>query len=180
MAKRAAIFVDGSNFFKYCEELHIYAYQLEWDTMIRDIVMAREIVYARYYDCPKRENEVPEQAKRQKQFFSLLRKISWMELVFGRLEPRGAGQNKHLVEKAVDVHIAVDMVLGAAQDKYDHAFLLSADGDFTPAVKAAQDFGKRVYVVTPGNSHQLGQAADVFVRLDSARLNSFLRRHGGP
>ena len=75
--KRAAIFVDGSNFFKYCEELHIYAYQLEWDRLIPDLIMDRQIVYARYYDCPKNEREVPDQAQRQKRFFSLLRGIPW-------------------------------------------------------------------------------------------------------
>lgn len=181
MAKRAAVFVDGSNFFKYCEELHIYAYQLEWDLLIPDIVMDREIVYAKYYDCPKNDQEVPDQAQRQKQFFSIMRAIPWMELCFGRLEPRynDAGQ-RHLVEKAVDVQIAVDMVLGAYRDEYDHAFLLSADGDFTPAVAAAQEMGKRVYIATPGKSFQLGQAANTFIRLDSHRLNNFLRRHGGP
>lgn len=181
MAKRAAIFVDGSNFFKYCEELHIYAYQLEWNRLIPDLVMDREIVCARYYDCPKNELEVPEQARRQKQFFSLLRAVPWMELRFGRLEPRyDAAGNRHLVEKAVDVKIAVDMVLGAVRDEYDHAYLLSADGDFSPAIEAAQGLGKRVYVATPGQSHQLGQAADVFIRIDSHQLNGWLRRHGGP
>lgn len=95
VTQRAAIFVDGSNFFKYCEELHIYAYQLEWDNLLEDLVQARRIEYANYYDCPKRIDPVNpqdpvvlEQERRQKQFFSILRKIRWLNLKFGRLEPR--------------------------------------------------------------------------------------------
>ena len=174
---RAGIYIDGSNFFKYCEQLHqIYAYQIEWDRFLEDLVMGRDITVANYYDCPKHENEVPEQARRQKKFFSHIHSIPWMDLRFGRLERRCG----HLVEKAVDVKIAVDMVLGAVADEYDHCFLLSADGDFTPAVQAVQSFGKRVLVATPGNSHQLGQVSDVFVHIDAQRLTKFLRTQGGP
>jgi uncharacterized LabA/DUF88 family protein len=38
------------------------------------------------------------------------------------------------VEKAVDVSLAVDLVTMAVRDDYDCAYVLSADGDFTPAV----------------------------------------------
>lgn len=38
------------------------------------------------------------------------------------------------VEKAVDVFLAVDLVTMAVRDEYDSAYVLSADGDYTPAV----------------------------------------------
>lgn len=181
MTKRAAIFVDGSNFFKLSEALGIYTYQLEWDRMISDLVKDRQIVYANYYDCPKNEAEVPEQARKQKQFFSHLRGIPWMKLKFGRLEPRFDERGyRHLVEKAVDVKIAVDIVLGAVRDEYDHGYLLSADGDFSPAIEAAQEQGKRIYVATPGSSYQLALVADVFIQLQRGQLAAWRRRHGGP
>jgi uncharacterized LabA/DUF88 family protein len=43
-----------------------------------------------------------------------------------------------MVEKAVDVKIAIDMVVMAERDEYDTAYLLSADGDLTPAVGAVR------------------------------------------
>ena len=70
------------------------------------------------------------------------------------------------VEKAVDVMIAVDMVLMAARNDYDAAYLLSADGDFTPAVEAVRGLGKKVYAVSPGYGAQLAAAANSFLRLD--------------
>jgi uncharacterized LabA/DUF88 family protein len=70
-----------------------------------------------------------------------------------------------MVEKAVDVMIAVDMVMMAARDEFDAAYLLSADGDFTPAVQAVRGLDKRVYVASPLPGAQLRTAANAFIRL---------------
>lgn len=69
-------------------------------------------------------------------------------------------------EKAVDVNIAVDMVGMAHRDEYDACYLLSCDGDYTPAVKHTQELGKKVYVAVPGYGAALAQVADSFIRLD--------------
>jgi len=71
-----------------------------------------------------------------------------------------------LVEKAVDVMLAVDLVVMAERDRYDTAYLLSADGDFTPAVTAARTAGKGVFAVSPAYGGQLAAAATGFIRLD--------------
>ena len=71
-----------------------------------------------------------------------------------------------MVEKAVDVMVAVDMVVAAERDELDAAYLLSADGDFTPAVEAVRAAGKKVYAVSPAHGAQLAASADSFIRLD--------------
>ena len=71
-----------------------------------------------------------------------------------------------MVEKAVDVMLSVDMVIQAERDQYDAAYLLSADGDFTPAVQAVKQLGKKVYVVSATHGAQLAASADTFIRLD--------------
>jgi hypothetical protein len=57
-----------------------------------------------------------------------------------------------MVEKAVDVALAVDMVKTAERNEYDVAYLLAADGDYTPAVEAAMGSGKKIFAaaVEPG------------------------------
>lgn len=72
-----------------------------------------------------------------------------------------------LVEKAVDVMLAVDMVVMAERNEFDSAYLLSADGDFTPAVEAVRSHGKKVYAVSPGQGAQLAKAANAFIRIDT-------------
>ena len=51
-------------------------------------------------------------------------------------------------EKQVDVRIAVDLVSMAQRNEYDVAYLLSADGDFVPAVEEARRLGKQVFAVS--------------------------------
>lgn len=69
------------------------------------------------------------------------------------------------VEKAVDVMIATDMVAMAYDDQYDNAYLISADGDFTPAVKKVRDTGRKVFVASPMHGAQLAKVANAFIRL---------------
>jgi len=73
-----------------------------------------------------------------------------------------------MVEKAVDVMIAVDMVVMAERDKYDTAYLLSADGDFTPVAKAVRAHGKKIFAVCPSRGAQLAAAVDAFIPIDAA------------
>lgn len=50
-----------------------------------------------------------------------------------------------VVEKAVDVALAVDLVRMADRNEYDVAYLLAADGDYTPAVEAVMATSKKVF-----------------------------------
>lgn len=70
-----------------------------------------------------------------------------------------------LVEKAVDVMVAVDLVVMAERNEYDTAYLLSADGDFTPAVRAVRGTGRKVYAASPATGAQLAQACNTYIRL---------------
>ena len=72
---------------------------------------------------------------------------------------------KALVEKAVDVMLAVDMVVMAERGEYDAAYLLSADGDFTPAVRAVRDRGLKAYAASPAAGAQLAGVVNSFIRL---------------
>ncbi len=70
-----------------------------------------------------------------------------------------------MVEKAVDVMLAVDLVTFAERNEFDSAYLLSADGDFTPAVTAAQRLGKKVYAASPSQGAQLAAAVTAYIPL---------------
>jgi len=71
-----------------------------------------------------------------------------------------------MVEKAVDGELAVDMVVMAERDEFDAAYLLSADGDFTPAAEAVMRHGKKVYAVSLSRGAQLAAAVTSFIRLE--------------
>ena len=77
-------------------------------------------------------------------------------------------ENTIVVEKAVDVMLAVDMVTMAERNEFDAAYLLSADGDFTPAVEHLRSLDKRVYAVSASSGAKLAAAVDSFIRLQQA------------
>jgi uncharacterized LabA/DUF88 family protein len=78
-----------------------------------------------------------------------------------------AGLSKVMVtvEKAVDVMLAVDMVAMAIRDEYDVAYLLAADGDYTPAADVVRGLNKRVIAAAPRAGAQLAAKVDTYMRL---------------
>lgn len=92
--------------------------------------------------------------------------ISVSDDIVAELRQIADDRNVQYVEKAVDVMIATDMVSMAHEDEYDVAYLLSADGDFTPAVKQARSVGKKVFVASAISGYEIARAADVFIHLD--------------
>jgi uncharacterized LabA/DUF88 family protein len=69
------------------------------------------------------------------------------------------------VEKAVDVRLAVDMVVMAERNEFDAAYLLSADGDFTPAATAVRALNKKVYAASPEPGAELAASVNSYIRL---------------
>jgi uncharacterized LabA/DUF88 family protein len=65
----------------------------------------------------------------------------------------------------VDVMIAVDMVTMAVRGEFDAAYLLSADGDFTPLVEAVRSLDKKVHGASPGPAAQLAAVVNAFIPL---------------
>lgn len=61
--------------------------------------------------------------------------------------------------------LAVDMVVMAERNEFDAAYLLSADGDFTPAVKAIRFHNKKVYAASVAPGAQLASVANSYIRL---------------
>ncbi len=69
-------------------------------------------------------------------------------------------------EKRVDVSIAADMLMMAYEEAYDIAYLLSADGDFVPAVEGVKSRGKKVFAASPAAGRELKNAVDTFIPLN--------------
>jgi uncharacterized LabA/DUF88 family protein len=44
---------------------------------------------------------------------------------------------------------------------------MSADGDFTPAVRAVRSLGKKVFAASPFNGAELASVVNAFIRLEA-------------
>jgi uncharacterized LabA/DUF88 family protein len=84
--------------------------------------------------------------------------------------------NKHrrsqmMVEKAVDVMLAVDLVVMAERDEFDTAYILSADGDYTHAVAAVRSHDKKVFAASTQYGTQLAGSVNSFIKIESSWLD---------
>jgi uncharacterized LabA/DUF88 family protein len=125
-----------------------------------------------YYTAPLNQKSNKEEYQKQQKFFGYLTKIDKLDLFFGRLEKR---PNGNPVEKGVDVKLAVDLLSGAYNDRYDVAVLVSNDADFVPAITEAQKLNKVVHVVSFPNSrsYHLRQICDRTIKIND--ISPFLR-----
>jgi len=123
-----------------------------------------------YYIAVVRREDDEQRYIDQQRFIERLNHLDYFQVKLGRLMPRGST----VVEKGVDVNIAVDMLKYAYLNAYDTAIIVTGDGDFTTAVEAVKDLGKHVenaYFET-GRSQELQRVCDRFIKLDERYLQN--------
>lgn len=153
MAQRVSIVIDGSNFYHRLREANV-ARPLGFDykKFARFLIQDRYSTWQRYYIGAIREragNSKSRELRRgQRQLTNHLRKDGW-EVVFGHMLRHDDGVYH---EKGVDVLMAVDLLVGAYEDQYDTAILVSSDTDLIPALEKIRAKGKHVEYV--GFSHK--------------------------
>jgi uncharacterized LabA/DUF88 family protein len=159
---KVEIFVDGSNFNLGLVHDGI-SQSVDLNVLATRLTRGYHFVKLRYYTSPLPDVRSPAY-RRQQKFFDELRRSRRIELVLGRHEPRWDrdGRRYH-VEKETDVNLAVDMVIGAYEDRFDVAMLVAGDTDYVRAIRAVQARGKRVvWCPLPGQRHtdQLAQLCE--------------------
>jgi len=162
--ERVAIFVDGSNFYHGRANTLPEGVRVDLERFASKLVGGRQLIRVYFYTAVVRREDGEERYQNQQRFLERLRHLRFFQVRLGRLMPR---QNT-VVEKGVDVNIAVDMLKYAFSNAYDTAILVSGDGDFATAVEAVKDLGKHVEdaYFESGRSQELQTARDAFVRLD--------------
>jgi len=152
--KRIAIYIDGSNFYFSLKKR--FTTQINVEKFCKKLASEDDLVKINYYLAPVDSERNPKLFAVQQRFISNLRKIKNLKIIFGRLEKRKQDGNVYFVEKATDVNLALDIVLDAQADEYEEAFIVSNDGDFSGAVKAATErFSKKIVYVAIGNSRMI-------------------------
>ena len=92
----------------------------------------------------------------------------------GYLRANGSGGYD---EKGTDVHIAVDLVSLAFTNAYDEAILFSADTDYEPAIRQAQNLGKNVVcgIVDQQKAGYMKELCDDYFIVKQEELNKLMR-----
>ncbi len=137
--KKVMVFIDGSNYYNSLKK-SFHLTKVDIKKFVDFLVEDNNLVNIYYYSAPLNQIKFPEKYKKQQKYFAKLQNVKRLKLTLGRLEPRDGT----MVEKGVDVNLAVDMVSCAYNNKFDVAILVSNDADFVPAVLEVQALAKKV------------------------------------
>ena len=140
MQKNTAIFIDGSNLVGSLQRRGWPAF-IDLDYLAEKLVEIDKLVYL-FYSFSSPHPDILEDIKiEQQRYHDILRTIPSISLGEGWRSP------PDYEEKAVDVKLAINLVMMARNNDYDVAYLITSDSDLVPAVDMVRDIGKEVVYV---------------------------------
>jgi uncharacterized LabA/DUF88 family protein len=148
VGKNVAVFVDVANIFYAAKAAGV---DIDYVTLLKASSAGRDLVRAYAYTGLDPDNE------NQRNFHDFLRRHGY-RVVSKDIRKYGDGK----VKANLDIELVIDMMKTARN--LDVAIVVSGDGDFAPAIRAVQEMGVRVEVVSfRGNtSSDLMDVADQF------------------
>lgn len=132
MMERISIYVDNSNIFKGFQK---YSIKADYEKLKNIITIGRKLNKIYLYEgviypiSPEKKNWYENLTKKS----GYVIKVSFDKIALN-----------DVVEKKIDIQIAIDMVSHAYEDNYDRAILVSGDGDFVPLVKKIKELKKNI------------------------------------
>ncbi|MHA2036626.1 MAG: LabA-like NYN domain-containing protein [Promethearchaeota archaeon] len=131
---RITVFIDNSNIFKGFRKYNIRA---DYEKLKNIITRDRELHSILLY-----EGVVYPISQEKKNWYKGLSKKSGyvIKTSFDKIA------SNRVIEKKVDIKIAIDIISLAYENAYDTAVLVSGDGDFVPVVKKVKEMDKDVEI----------------------------------
>ena len=156
---RVHLYLDGGNFHHLVlKRLHVHELDFSFDQFAHFLANGRVVTGKRFYVGTVRERVGDLKSKatmaRQTKLFTVLHGQGWEiktsklrtrfehvvidERVKGYQELRQKGVDKieyeRTREKGIDVKLAIDLIVGAVDNQYDTAIIVSSDADLVPAI----------------------------------------------
>lgn len=178
--EKVTVYIDGGNTYRRLKDLGIpekFA-RVDYSAFIEHLVGDRELISKRYYvgivknvdNSDKGEKMV----KDQQRFLDSLKQEKF-DIKYGRI----MYDDGKIREKGVDVKLALDLVIGAVDDIYDTALIISSDTDLIPAIKYVRKAkGKNVEYIGFGSNPSFGMIREstiprVFSNVDMVKFQKF-------
>lgn len=175
--EKVAIYIDGNNFYKYLKDKEINfpkGIKFDFTKFVDFLVGERECVSKRYYVGVARDTNGTQKSKQivrgQQKFLSRIENEGFI-IKRGRV----MYDEGRIREKGTDVKIAVDLIVGAIENIYDTAILISSDTDLIPAVRYIRYRKKKLEYVGFSHAPSLGMQkhADFSVLLRTKDIENF-------
>ncbi len=175
--ERVAIYIDGNNFYGYLKDKEINfpkGVKFRFNDFVDFLSKDRELVSKRYYVGIARNVDGSEKSKSivkgQQKFLTHLENEGFIIKRGKVMYDKGK-----IREKGTDVKIAVDIIVGAVDNWYDTAILISSDTDLIPAIKYLRYRGKKLEYLGFSHNPSLGiqKNADFSVLLTPDDIDRF-------
>lgn len=139
---RIAFFIDGSNLYHSLKNL---GEKIDFQKLIDALAGEREVVSISYYTANLNIKEDKETYWEHQRFLDEIRKIPKFNVILCNLKriKQDDGTYKYFI-KGDDARLIHDFIVGAYENLYDIAIIVSGDEDFEPMIKTAQRLKKKV------------------------------------
>lgn len=140
---RVYFYVDGFNFYHATRDTPFYPYGwCDWKAVAASLCRPpRELLQVKYFtswiECSKDSAKKDRQRLHIKGMEKMGARVFYGKFVLRTsVCPNCNYEERKYREKKTDTNIAVQMVLDAAHNRYDQAYLVTADADLLPPVEA--------------------------------------------
>lgn len=178
MAERVAIYIDGGNLYRFLKDPRVAVPPgrvFDYTKFVNLLVGNRELVFKGYYVGIIRNFDKSDKSaalvKGQQKFLSEIEKEGF-SVKRGKII-----YDSTIREKGVDVKLAIDLIIGAADDIYDTAIVVSSDTDLVPAVEHVRVKNKKVEYIGFSHRPSLGmlKCADISILLQQKDIHECLK-----
>lgn len=156
--ERVAVYIDGSNFYHYLKDKEIASpkgSKFNFKFFVDFLVADRKCISKRYYTGIFRNVDNTEKSGQlvhgQQKFLAKLENDGFI-IKRGRI----LYDKSRIREKGTDVKMATDLIIGAIDNHYDTAILISSDTDLIPALQYIRYKKKKVEYVGFSHSPSFG------------------------
>lgn len=141
---RVAIFIDGSNFYHSTKNIIEKGFEIDFKKIIDELARGRK-VETFYYTALLDPDYNLEKYEEHKEHLENLKKIPGFNVVLCDLRKIKISKKKVYEIKGDDIYLAHDLLMGAFDNLYDVAIIVSGDADFIPVINTLRKrFKKKV------------------------------------
>jgi dephospho-CoA kinase len=167
--ERVSIFIDGRNFYHSTRKLKEQGFSIKLQDIVYYLAENRQLINVYYYNALLDEEHDPETYKIHNEFLDILKRILKFKVILCDVRKTEKEDGGFLYEvKGDDIYLAHDLLIGAFDNLYDIAIIISGDADFIPVINTLRKrFKKKV-----GNgffrrtsSYKLRQSCDFSINL---------------
>jgi len=146
-----AVFIDGSNLYHKLKDLHIpNTLNFDYKKLCEKLARGRDIISCRYYvGVIRAKNDDLKGQKLRANQLTLFNNLTSSGFIIKKGDFLFSNGTFH--EKGVDVKMAVDLLVGAYDNIWDTAIIISSDSDLNPAIRKVKHLKKAVEYI--GFSH---------------------------